>query len=84
MDRKQYLEMCREVATIRDGVGGIKNVPDKLRVIYKDEEYYPVAYKLGFRIDGSATHTAILHEPNANAVWYVELDKVKQKEGVRQ
>lgn len=75
-----YLEMCREVAIIRPGIANIRDVPDRLRVLYKGSEYYPIAYQLGFRKDGSATHTAILHELDANAAWYVELDRVTKKE----
>ena len=80
MDRKLYLEMCRETAVIKPEIGGIRKVPNRLRVNYKGEEYYPVAYQLGFGTDGGATHTAILHEICTNTIWYAALDKVEQKE----
>lgn len=81
VERKLYLELCRETATLRGGIENIKlNVPDRLRVVYKGDEYYPVAYELGFQKDGSATHTAIIHEMKANAIHYVALDKLEQKE----
>ena len=80
MERKAYLEMCREVSTLDGGIERVKlNVPDRLRVVYAGIEYYPVAYELGFRDDGSVRHTAIMHDLKANAVVYAELAKVERK-----
>ena len=81
MERKRYLEMCRAVALIKSGIGGIKKVPKELHITYDDKEYYPVKYELGFAADGSTTHTAVIHELKSNAVFYVELAKVEEKEG---
>jgi len=73
--------MCRETATLKGGIEGIKEkVPDRLRVIYDGTEYYPVAYELGFRQDGSVRHTAIIHEMKAHSIIYAELAKVEAKE----
>ena len=81
MERKKYLDMCREIATLEGGVEGIKqDVPDRLLVVYGGKEYYPVKYELGFSKDGTVTHTAVIHELAANAWFYVTLDKVEEKE----
>lgn len=80
MDRKKYLEMCREVATLEGGLLGIKeNVPDRLRVVYNGSEYYPVKYELGFNPDGAVTHTAVIHELKSHAWFYAPLEKVEEK-----
>lgn len=80
MERKLYLQLCREVAAIPGGIENIKNVPTRLRVRFDGMEYYPVKYELGFLPDGSTTHTAVLHELGANAVFCVELGKVEWNE----
>ena len=80
MERKKYLEMCREVATLKGGLLAIKeNVPDRLRVVYGGIEYYPVKYELGFDNTGKPTHTAVIHDMRANAWIYAELSKVEEK-----
>ena len=80
MDRKAYLNLCREAAALPGGIEGIKkDVPGRLRVRYDGKEYYPVKYELGFEADGTVTHTAVLHELNANAWHYVPLGKVEEK-----
>lgn len=79
MDRKTYLELCREAALIEGGVENIKDVPDRLRVRFAGYEYHPEAYLLGFERDGTVRHTAILHEIGANAVVYAPLGKVEKK-----
>lgn len=55
IDRKTYLEMCRQNA-LKAG---------KVKVKHKGREYFPYAYQLSFAKDGSIIHTAILTErPN--------------------
>ena len=81
MERKRYLEMCREVATLDSGIERIKlEVPDHLRVVYDGKEFYPVKYELEFQKDGTVIHTAVIHELGTNAWHYVPLDKVDTKE----
>lgn len=80
MDRKKYLEMCREVAMLGGGMEGVKQgVPGSLLVTYGGKEYYPVKYELGFSKDGTVTHTAVIHDLAANAWFYVPLDKVEME-----
>ena len=81
MDRKLYLELCQKVSVLKNGVCGIKeNVPDELTVVYNGFKYYPVAYELSFDDKGSARHTAILHDIQANGVMHARLEKVTEYE----
>ena len=67
MERKRYLELCQRYA-----VGG------DIRVKYKDTEYHPYRYELGFDSSGKSIHTAILKDLKANSVVYVMLENVKE------
>lgn len=78
MERKKYLELCREVAALEGGIERIKKVPEALQVGYSGNRYYPVAYELSYNDDGTVRHTAVIHELGANAVFYVPLDKVEE------
>lgn len=78
MDRTEFLEMCRSVAVIPNGVSGIKNTPPKLWVKFNDMTFYPVGYKLTFTKQGKPHHTAILHDLKANSVFECDLLKVER------
>ena len=67
MERKQYLELCQKYA-----VGG------DIMVKYKDTEYYPYRYELGFDDTGKSVHTAILKDLKANSLLYCRLEDVKE------
>ena len=67
MERKQYLELCQKYAVGCD-----------VRVKYKDTEYHPYRYELGFDSNGNSIHTAILKDLKANSVVYVMLENVKE------
>ena len=67
MERKRYLELCQKCA-----VGG------DIRVLYKDTEYHPCRYELGFDSSGKSIHTAILKDVNANSVLHTKLENVKE------
>ena len=67
MERKQYLELCQKYA-----------VGEDIRVKYKDTEYRPYRYELGFDKQGNSTHTAILKDLKANSIIYVMLKDVKE------
>ena len=67
MERKQYLELCQKYA-----------VGEDIRVKYKDFEYRPYRYELGFDKQGNSTHTAILKNLKANSVIYVMLKDIKE------
>lgn len=75
------MNLCRECAMMKEkGLFGIpKNVPDRLRVIYKGIEYYPQSYELGFNEDGTVKHTAIIHDLKINSICCVPLKDVKEK-----
>lgn len=76
MQRAEYLELCQKVSVLKSGICGIKeNVPDELKVIYNGITYYPVSYELSFD-NGKPTHTAIVHDLNANAITDADLEKV--------
>ena len=78
MDRSKFLEMCRKVAVLPDGIGGVKKVPPELHLKYKDMTFYPVGYKLTFTKDGKPLHTAILHDLKVNSIIECDLLKVME------
>lgn len=67
MERKRYLELCQNYAAGED-----------IKVKYKDTEYHPYRYELGFDDKGKSIHTAILKDLKANSVVYVMLENVKE------
>ena len=75
MDRAVFLEMCRKVAVLPKGVGGVKKTPRELHIKYNGMTFYPVAYKLTFAKDGKPMHIAILHDLKVNSI--IECDLLK-------
>lgn len=67
MDRKEYLELCQKHAIGRQVV-----------VVYKQHEYYPFKYELGFDKNGQTVHTAILKDLKANSLLYCRLEDIKE------
>ena len=67
MERKRYLELCQKYA-----------VGEDIRVLYKDSEYYPYRYELGFDNNGKSIHTAILKDLKANSLLCCSLEEVKE------
>ena len=78
MDRAEFLNMCKSVSVLPNGVGGVKNTPPKLWVKYKGMTFYPVAYKLTFSKTGNPLHIAILHDLKANSILECNLLKVER------
>ena len=78
MERKTFVELCRECAILEKGINGVPyQVPLKLLVRCKSISYYPVGYELTFAHDGSAVHIAILHDLDANSVTRCKLNDVE-------
>lgn len=78
MDRVKFLDMCKRVAVLPDGIGGVKNTPPELHLKYNGMDFYPVGYKLSFAKDGKPTHTAILHDLKANSILECDLLKIME------
>ena len=78
MDRKEFLEMCRDVAVLPNGSGGIKDVPPSLWLKCQNTAFYPVGYKLTYTKEGKPLHTAILHDLKANSIAECDLSKVSK------
>lgn len=77
IDRKEYLEWCRECATLPRGTYGTRQmVPEYRKVNVNGMTYYPQGYLLEFDYDGRALHTAILHDLHANSIITCPLEKV--------
>ena len=76
MDRTEYLKMCQKVSVYKKIGGVITNLPDELKVRYKEITYYPVEYILSFKND-NPMHTAVLHDLKANSIIHAELEKVE-------
>ena len=80
MHRTEFLEICQKVSVLKDGICKIKqNVPDEFKVVYNDIVYYPIAYELSFN-NGQPTHTAILHDLQANSITKCDLERVEKYE----
>ena len=80
MQRDIFLQLCQKVSVLKNGICGIKeNVPDELKVIYNGIAYYPVSYELSFD-NGKPTHTAILHDLQANSITSADLERVTKYE----
>lgn len=78
MQRDIFLQMCQKASILTEGILRIKNnVPDELLVVWENKKYYPVCYELSF-IKGVPTHTAILHELNANCIRRARLEDVEK------
>ena len=67
MERKRYLELCQKYAVGVD-----------IRIKYKDTEYHPYRYELGFDDTGKSIHTAILKDLKANSVIYVMFKDIRE------
>ena len=77
MDRTKFLQMAQKVSVLKNGICGIKaNVPNELKVVHDDIQYYPVAYQLSFDNKGNVRHTAILHDLKVNCITYADLKRV--------
>jgi hypothetical protein len=68
MERNEYLKLCQKFATGCD-----------VRVLYKDTEYYPYRYELGFDNKGKSIHTAILMDKNKGSLLCCWLKDVKEE-----
>ena len=80
MQRDIFLQLCQKVSVLKNGICGIKeNVPDELKVIHNGIVYYPVSYELSFD-NGKPTHTAILHDLQANSITSSDLERVTKYE----
>ena len=78
MDRAKFLDMCKSVAVLPDGIGGVKNTPPELHLKHKGMTFYPVGYKLTFTSDGKPSHTAILHDLKVNSIFECDLLKIER------
>ena len=67
MELKRYLELCQKYAIGCD-----------VRGLYKDTEYHPYRYELGFDNNGKSIHTEILKDLKANSLLYCSLEDVKE------
>ena len=80
MERAKFLDMCKRVAELPDGIGNVKKVPPELHLKYKDMTFYPIGYKLTFTKEGKPSHTAILHDLKAHSILECDLLKVEEAE----
>ncbi len=66
MERKEYLQRCQKYAVGQD-----------IRVVFKDIDYYPIAYELSFESNGEAKHRAVLKDTKTSSLIYCRLDDIK-------
>lgn len=78
MERNKYLLMCQK-ASFKTGYAGAwwsaKWNDDEL-VRWKNTKCIPIDYRFGFQ-KGNATHLAILHDMQANAIYTAKLSDVE-------
>ena len=80
MDRKEYLQLCQKVSTIKKGNFDARDdVPPELLVKHDNITYYPYAYELSYD-NGQVKHKAILHDLKTNSITYARLDRVMRLE----
>lgn len=80
MDKNKFLNLCREVSKLPEGVLHIrKNVPKKLQVIYDGTAYYPLTLYPNFKSE-PYTLMAALHSLKANSFISIPLSDVKGAE----
>jgi len=80
VDRKEYLEWCRDCAVLPDGLYGTKKQVSQDRIVYFEGlAYYPQSYILNFDKNGQAVHSAVLHDLKANSVTQCPLEKVEKE-----
>lgn len=76
MTRKEYINLCREISSIPDGIAGTRQtIPSKLLVTYDGITYYPLYYEMHFK-NGDYYDIAALHSLKANCIVYAPLEKV--------
>lgn len=57
MERDKYLALCRQA-----------KLQPQTTVLYMENRFTPLAYKLHFDSNGNAIHTAVIHSLKANSV----------------
>lgn len=72
MERKEYLDLCRECAMTPNGS------EMKRKVVSDGAIYYPYRYMLSFDRKGRAVYTAILHDLKANSLTDCLLEQVEK------
>lgn len=77
MERKQYLNLCREISLLPQGIAGtIKRPPRDLLVSYAGTVYYPLCYKMAFH-KGEYRDIAVLHDMKTNSLMQAPLKEVE-------
>lgn len=66
MERDKFLTLCRKAKTTKE----------KITVLYRENQYTPIAYKISFTDSGEVIHTAILHSTKANSIMECALQDV--------
>ncbi len=78
MERSKYLEMCKRCSLLPRLPGGLRKVPEELKVFYDEQEYYPKSYELRYD-NGNIIHLAHLASLNVHGITIAPLDKVKER-----
>lgn len=75
IERNEYIRMCQRRAMLPRRA----EIPDDLRIIFRDIEWYPVHYVMNFDREGNAINVALLHDINANCTDYALLTEIERK-----
>jgi hypothetical protein len=68
MERKRFLELCRENAVRENSV----------KVIANDIKYHPVSLNIWFNDKGETRNSAVLHDIKANCVVYCDIVELSE------
>lgn len=77
MDRTEYLKLCQKVSMF---TALKREIPSEMLVKHAEIVYYPYGYEMTFE-KGKTQHKAILHSLKANAITYVNLERVEKYDG---
>lgn len=76
---KKYLELCKRCAMVPALPGGIKKVPEELRVLCDGRAYCPRSYEQRYDKVGNVVQLAHLASLTAHEIHIVRLEKVKER-----
>lgn len=80
MTRREFCEMMLAVDVIPMGINRLREVPERLHVVYDGIRYYPVEYIIRGDGHGNPTQYGVLHDLRADSLTIGELDKIEKLE----
>ena len=76
MTRREFCEMMLAVDVIPTGINHLKEVPERLRVVYDGIVYYPVEYIVRGDGHGNPAQYGAMHDLKADSLTIGELENI--------